>query len=285
MSVLTLIQKNALKNYINTTVKHNYIYINNTYINLNLIPQTIVLIEDILYFINTNLPIYNLKYDKQNDFYILHNNKLISKTTNIYNYIKKNNTNNLFLTIIEKNKGGLSSIIIAVFQIAEFFVMLGKSIIWLGKLVWWLIQFLLWMVTDLLNPLNFMSEFFNSLITIVLAVCRIPVDIFMALLTFSINLMGTWMQGFWGWDQSGLTKNDRESEYFKKINKHNNKKCYLTNSNTVPFSVVLGTILCPPIGVFMDMGLTGWLNILVCIFLTLLFYIPGLVYALLVIYS
>ena len=77
MSVLTLIQKNALKNYINTTVKHNYIYINNTYINLNLIPQTIVLIEDILYFINTNLPIYNLKYDKQNDFYILHNNKLI----------------------------------------------------------------------------------------------------------------------------------------------------------------------------------------------------------------
>ena len=285
MSVLTLIQKNALKNYINTTVKHNYIYINNTYINLNLIPQTIVLIEDILYFINTNLPIYNLKYDKQNDFYILHNNKLISKTTNIYNYIKKNNTNNLFLTIIEKNKGGLSSIIIAVFQIAEFFVMLGKSIIWLGKLVWWLIQFLLWMVTDLLNPLNFMSEFFNSLITIVLAVCRIPVDIFMALLTFSINLMGTWMQGFWGWDQSGLTKKDRESDYFKKINKHNNKKCYLTNSNTVPFSVVLGTILCPPIGVFMDMGLTGWLNILVCIFLTLLFYIPGLVYALLVIYS
>jgi uncharacterized membrane protein YqaE (UPF0057 family) len=33
------------------------------------------------------------------------------------------------------------------------------------------------------------------------------------------------------------------------------------------------------------MGLTGWLNIIVCIFLTLLFYIPGLVYALLVIYS
>jgi len=35
----------------------------------------------------------------------------------------------------------------------------------------------------------------------------------------------------------------------------------------------------------MDMGLTGWLNILICILLTLLFYIPGLVYALLIIYS
>ena len=285
MILETQIQQNTLKNNSNTTVKQNYIYINNTYINLNLIPQTIVLIEDILYFINTNFPSYNLKYDKHTNFYILHNNKLISKNTNIYNYIKKNNINKLFLTIIEKNKGGIQAIITAVFQIAEFFIMLGKCIIWLGKFVWWLIQFLLWVVTDLLNPLNFMSEFFNSLITIILAVCRLPVDIFMTLLTFSINLMGTWMQGFWGWDQSGLTLNDRESKYFKKINKNKGKKCYLTKSNTVPFSVVLGTILCPPIGVFMDMGLTGWLNIIVCILLTLLFYIPGLVYALLVIYS
>ena len=107
----------------------------------------------------------------------------------------------------------------------------------------------------------------------------------MTLLSFSVNLMGTWMQGFWGWDQSGLTKKDRESNYFQKLNKNKGKKCYLTNSNTVPFSVVLGTRVCPPRGVFMDMGLTGWLNIIVCILLTLLFYIPGLVYALLVIYA
>ena len=73
--------------------------------------------------------------------------------------------------------------------------------------------------------------------------------------------------------------------YFRKINRSKGKKCYLTNTNTVPFSVILGTILCPPIGVFMDMGITGWLNILICILLTLLFYIPGLVYALLVIYA
>ena len=93
------------------------------------------------------------------------------------------------------------------------------------------------------------------------------------------------MQGFWGWDQSSLTSNDMNSNYFKNINRTSGKKCYLTNSNTVPFSVILGTILCPPIGVFMDMGLTGWLNILICILLTLLFYIPGLVYALLIVYS
>ena len=236
-------------------------------------------------FINTNLPIYNLNYNKENDFYSLHNNKIISKNTNIYNYIKKQNTTIIFLNVIDKNKGGIQAIITAVFQIGEFFIMLGNFIVWLAKLTWWLLQFLFWVLFDLFNPINVLGDFFNTLITIVLAMCRLPVDIFMTLISFSVNLMGTWMQGFWGWDQSGLTQNDRKTKYFKNLNNNKNKKCYLTNTNTVPFSVVLGTILCPPIGVFMDMGLTGWLNIIVCIFLTLLFYIPGLVYALLVIYS
>ena len=227
----------------------------------------------------------NLNYNKENDFYSLHNNKLLSKNTNIYKYIKTQNTNILFLTIIEKNKGGIGVLIFCFFQFAKFVMMLVKCIIWLSKFVWWLIQFILWLVFDLLNPLNFMGDFFNTLVTIILTICRLPVDIFITLLSFSVNLMGTWFQGFWGWEQSGLTKNDRETKYFTNLNKNKNKKCYLTNSNTVPFSIVLGTILCPPIGVFMDMGLTGWLNIIVCIFLTLLFYIPGLVYALLIIYS
>ena len=272
---------------INKELKTIHIYINNTYIDLKLIPKHICVLEDILYFINNKLTIYNLNYNKQNEFYSLHNNKLISKNTNIYNYIKNNNINTLFLTIIEKNKGGggLGSLFAAILQIWDFCIMIYKIVIWLVLLTWWLLQFLFWVVLDILNPINFLTEFFNTLITITLAACRLPVDIFMTLLSFSVNLMGTWMQGFWGWDQSGLTQNDRESKYFQNLNKNKNKKCYLTNSNTVPFSVVLGTILCPPIGVFMDMGLTGWLNIIVCIFLTLLFYIPGLVYALLVIYS
>ena len=280
-----IIKNNTLENTTNNNLNKTHFYINNNYINLDLLPKDIVLLKDIIFFINTNLPIYNLNYNKENEFYSLHNNKLLSKNTNIYNYIKTQNTNILFLTIIEKNKGGIEALIIALIQIANFFIMLGKCIIWLGKLVWWLIQFILWLVFDLLNPLNFMGDFFNTLVTIILTICRLPVDIFITLLSFSVNLMGTWFQGFWGWEQSGLTKNDRETKYFKKLNKNKNKKCYLTNSNTVPFSIVLGTILCPPIGVFMDMGLTGWLNIIVCIFLTLLFYIPGLVYALLIIYS
>ena len=235
-----------------------------------------------------------------NHYYFIHNNKLIKHQIFVNDIINNNKSvNNDCITIkcLYKVKGGfipglddalglIFKPIIAPFEdIGMLFVMLFHIVIWLVLLTWWLLQFLFWVVLDLLNPLNFLGDFFNTLIILVLAACRLPVDIFMTLLSFSVNLMGTWMQGFWGWDQSGLTKNDRESKYFQNLNKNKNKKCYLTNSNTVPFSVVLGTILCPPIGVFMDMGLTGWLNIIVCIFLTLLFYIPGLVYALLVIYS
>ena len=280
--------KTYIYNHIHNTTHNTY----NTYNTYNTKNNTTLL--DVFIKTLSDIDQKNLKKNI-NHYYFIHNNKLLNCHTLINNIIIINN-DLITIKCIYKLKGGFEGVedtILFMFRplyepiasIGEFFVMIFKIFIWLVKFVWWLIQFLFWMFTDLLNPINFMGDFFNTLILIVLAVCRIPVDIFMALLTFSINLMGTWMQGFWGWDQSGLTKKDRESDYFKKINKHNNKKCYLTNSNTVPFSVVLGTILCPPIGVFMDMGLTGWLNILVCIFLTLLFYIPGLVYALLVIYS
>ena len=186
--------------------------------------------------------------------------------------------------IIETIKG-LFTIIPSILKIADVFIIIFKFILWFAKFLWWFVQFLLWLFLDLLNPLNFVTDFFNTLIVICYSIFNTIFTIFMALMSFSVNIMGGFMQGFWGWDQSSLTERDKNSNYFKKINRNKGKKCYLTKSNTVPFSVVLGTILCPPIGVFMDMGLTGWLNIIVCIFLTLLFYIPGLVYALLVIYS
>jgi len=282
------------------TYIYNHIYngknnINNEQNNINNDKLTLL---DVFIQTLSDTDKHNLKKNI-NQYYFIHNNKLIKHQTFVNDIIIDND----FITIKCNSKciGGfipglmdaVDAIVNVIFKpivgpfvdIGNFFVMLLDIVIWLVMLTWWLIQFILWVVLDLLNPLNFLGDFFNTLIILVLAFCRIPVDIFMTLLSFSVNLMGTWMQGFWGWDQSGLTKNDRESKYFKNLNKNKGKKCYLTKSNTVPFSVVLGTILCPPIGVFMDMGLTGWLNIIVCIFLTLLFYIPGLVYALLVIYS
>ena len=45
---------------------------------------------------------------------------------------------------------------------------------------------------------------------------------------------------------------------------------------------MIATIICPPLGVFMSFGLSGWVKIIICSILSLIYYIPGLVYALLI---
>ena len=172
-----------------------------------------------------------------------------------------------------------------IIAIGKVIIMVIQFIFWFIKFVIWFVQFLIWLFTDLLNPLHFTSEFFKSIMMIIIAIFSTVFNTIMAFAAITVNTIGGWMEGFWGWDQSGLTKADKESNYFKGINRNKGTKYYLTNSNTVPFSVILGTILCPPMGVFMEMGMTGWLNIIVCALLTLAFYIPGLFYALLIIYS
>ena len=270
--------------------KIKYISINKNLIYIENIPNNVKTFNDLITNNNTN---NTINYNSQN-YYILNNGKLIDNYENIFtfinNYNKKNKYSNnnilhLDINIKQNGGGGIADIFTSILKIGDFFIFIYNALVWFVKFILWFVTFLVWLFTDLLNPLILFTDFFNSLIAIVLAICRLPFDILMALMSISVNILGGWMQGFWGWDQSSLTTNDKNSNYFKKLNRIKGKKCYLTNTNTVPFSVVLGTILCPPIGVFMDMGLTGWLNILICILLTLLFYIPGLVYALLIIYS
>jgi uncharacterized membrane protein YqaE (UPF0057 family) len=176
-------------------------------------------------------------------------------------------------------------IIEPIMGIGDVFIFLLQLLIWLGKFIYWNIMFTIWVITDLLNPVKLVADFWNSMLLILFTIINTIMNVIMGIIAFGINTVGGWMQGFWGWDQSSLTYNDENSNYFQRINLSKGKKCYVTNTNTVPFSIILGTILCPPIGVFMDLGLTGWFNIFVCALLTLCFYLPGLFYALLVIYS
>lgn len=48
------------------------------------------------------------------------------------------------------------------------------------------------------------------------------------------------------------------------------------------FINIVALIICPPLGVFMSYGLRGFLKILICAGLSLLYYIPGLIYGLLI---
>ena len=92
--------------------------------------------------------------------------------------------------------------------------------------------------------------------------------------------------GLFGKNNFEDTENDeKDKDNLVDMKCHNKgQKCYRTPDGQVPFSVIVATILLPPMGVFMEFGITGWLNIVICGILTLLFYFPGLIYALILIY-
>jgi uncharacterized membrane protein YqaE (UPF0057 family) len=262
---------------------NNYISINGYSINCNLLPHSINTLEDIIEY-NKNNNRYNFNF---NNYYVINNGKIINKKTTLHNLLTSNHHSNIiYIDIIERQCGGGFSVLIdGIISIGKFFIMIYKVLKWLGLFFYWYLHFVLWLLTDFLKPNNFIREFGDTILLILISISKIPFDILLGLFGLSVNIVGGWMQGFWGWDQSSLTEADRNSNYFKKMNKLGGKKCYLTNTNTIPFSIIIGTILCPPIGVFMDLGMTGWLNIIICILLTLLLYVPGLVYALIIIYS
>jgi len=49
--------------------------------------------------------------------------------------------------------------------------------------------------------------------------------------------------------------------------------------------LIISTIILPPMGVFMRFGLNRWLDILITGGLSIFYYIPGLIYGLVLIYS
>ena len=281
---------------------NNHTYIKN--ISIKDVSVKDVSIKDL--FMNTIDTIDINEFNKNihnNNYYFIKDNKLLHPDSNIINDILNHNVNHI--KCYRKQKGGIlpgggggisgvvngiintliDPIIGPIMAIADVFIALYKFLKWCGLFIYWCWFFAKWLFTDLLNPKHFIDDAFHTLQILIMTFFSSIFNIIMEILRFSVNIVGGWTQGFWGWDQSSLTAADRNSNYFKKMNKHRTKKCYLTNTNTVPFTIILGTVLCPPIGVFMDVGLSGWFYIFICIILTLFFYIPGLLYALFIIYS
>ena len=89
-----------------------------------------------------------------------------------------------------------------------------------------------------------------------------------------------------GWDNvpDPNEPKDEESGFYKDYVECSGKKCYVTEDGTIPAPVVMATVLFPPLGVFMEYGATGWLQIIITLLLTFAFYIPGLLYALVLLY-
>lgn len=207
----------------------------------------------------------------------------VGKFYNIEEILKSYHIDTEFIISIEwsgKLKGGIFMLLInMVITIFKFILFIPKFLIWIVEIFIYLIKILVYLIKlsidatsadGITGLLNFLAG------EIVLA----PVKVFFHILKNLSNKLGDMtVKGIWGVDNIGNADSDESENACM-----GDKKCYKTPDGTVPFSVVIATILCPPVGVFMEYGVLGWFNILVCALLTLIFYFPGLIYALILLY-
>jgi uncharacterized membrane protein YqaE (UPF0057 family) len=186
----------------------------------------------------------------------------------------------------------LGDILNAIIQIGEFFSFIPKLIIFIIKLFVWLIQLFLWFLIDFCNPVNLSTDLIGGITKITRLIFAVASDVIFGLIKFGFNkILEPIFSGFWGWDNV-LTSEEKKKIVKEQMGNTKPEKCddkgvkaYKVPDGHIPFSVILGTILLPPMGLFMEFGLTNWINIVICGILTMMYYIPGLIYALVLIYS
>ena len=146
-----------------------------------------------------------------------------------------------------------------------------KGLEWLIKFVIWAFKFSLYLIFDVFWIPNLFADIFSgsfsypkiiteTLLVLIKRVANSLVDKF----------IGPLFKNVFGWDWSYNTKQ---------------KDIYKTEEGKIPITVIISTILLPPLGVFMRFGLAKWTNILITGCLTMLFYFPGLIFALVQIYA
>lgn len=212
-----------------------------------------------------------------------------------------NQTKTRFVNVSFRLKGGgiaadiFNSILGAIFKvfspiikplkaIANAFLLLIKAIIYIIALAIWFFKVMAWFFVQFLPSLPF------DIILLIQQMTLLLVSTIMQTISTLVARVVNWFgrQTLYsistGWDNARdsntLTTNTSDTIDPKACTQH----CYRTPDGSIPFSVVAVTVLCPPVGVFMEFGVTGWLKILVCFILTLMMYFPGLIYALILLY-
>lgn len=235
-------------------------------------------------------------------FYLIRkdNGKIITKDNDNNNFCFENGLNSqkqiIILDINFRQKGGFFLDLISSFfeiilypitypfrGILNAFLLMIKAVVYIVALAMYAIKVIIWFFVD------FIPSIPGDMIAFIQFFTTALFDFLFGTITHYIRMGGNKLgqmtvRGTMGWDNvpNENNENDGESDYFN--NDCADKKCYKTPDGTVPFTVVIATILCPPVGVFMEYGLLGWFNVLICCILTLMFYFPGLIYALIILY-
>lgn len=189
-----------------------------------------------------------------------------------------------------RGRGGfIMEVIEAVIAIFRLMLFIPKFLIWVGELIIWSIKFLIFLVNTVFIVLS-KDGILGLIKFIVNEIVLLPFKVFGYLAKHAINTLGSQtVYGIWGADNArnsnlGRPPSDSTLQGDQDIECDGKQKCYISPDGSVPFGVVVVTVLCPPVGVFMEYGIHGWLKILVCLLLTLMLYFPGLIYALLLLY-
>ncbi len=182
---------------------------------------------------------------------------------------------------IRQRGGFIVDVIKLVFSLFKFLLLIPKLIIWLGSLIIWLIRVFIFLLINLGEVLakDGLIGFIRFITT---TLVMLPFRFVGSLLKRAFNSVGnTVLNGLWGVDNVSVSEDDPSDQLDTPCD---GRKCYVTPEGTLPFSVIIATILCPPLGIFMEYGLSSWLQILICLLLSLMFYFPGLIYALVMLY-
>lgn len=196
-----------------------------------------------------------------------------------------------------RGKGGfIMDVINAIVAIFRFMLFIPKFIIWLGRLIIWMIKLLIYLVNVVFVVMS-KDGILGLIKFIVNEIVLVPFKLMAYFAKQIINILGKQtVYGIWGADNarsSNLGKpkagipSDSQSgggDVTDDLECDGQQKCYISPDGSIPFPVVVITVLCPPVGVFMEYGVRGWFKILVCLVLTLFVYFPGLIYALILLY-
>ena len=203
-------------------------------------------------------------------YYITSRSRLISCNEDFNNYPS---------SIYQVHQRVLGGNILEIFSgLLKLFKMIGK----IPAVFQWFFLTLGWIFTDFLSPTLFIQDIGAAVIMVVKMVVMTIFDGVLGIVKFAVNkIFNPVVSGFWGY----VPESDRKPDANQKRNKNCNKqRCVETPGESIPLPVLLSTVILPPLGLFMELGVKGWINILMCAFLTLFFYFPGLIYALIILY-
>ena len=227
---------------------------------------------------------------------------------------------NFFLNFVDLFMVLVDAIINFALNFVDLFFALLEALMWIGDILPSVGNFLIWLInafidllvmfTIWLNPISLVRSIVRTAIFFVKMIFLMIIDMFIQIYRVLLNiLLDAFKGGMWGIphepyhhlyhpggigalgtieeDEGGFYHHhnhtgkgrDRNTDY--PGHKYRNMRCYKTMTSTGYLNII-GTIICPPLGVFMSFGLSGFFKILICAGLTLLYYIPGLVYALLI---